>query len=423
MAEAIVASAKVISQVQAGQSLSQLLPTLDNKLRPAVQSIVFQALRKASWADAIIQDYLSRAPSDELRQLLRVAIALLPDGSEQNTYSAHTLVNETVKAAALSKKTFHAKGLLNAVMRKLIGQTSLYQEYPLDQYLPFPQWWQNKIQRAYPDQFTSIYRSAYQAAPLTIRLNLKKLNTQEKIKAYLDSLSTAGFDWIDCPTISGHNLMQAKIILNPKPVQLIPGFDLGLFSVQDASAQLAAKLIDVPPKAMVLDACAAPGGKTAHILETYDVTVDAVEIDPERAARIDENLRRLGLENYRIEVADASANLGSFEQERYDAILADVPCSASGIFRRHPDIPYLRLAEDISQLVDIQRKILKNLWSRLKPGGKLLYVTCSIFPDEGEEQAQWLMQHLAGIARHEAPGQILPSEFNDGFYYALFSKQ
>lgn len=413
----------MLAQVQAGQSLSQLLPLLDNQLRPAVQSIVFQALRKTAWADAVIRAYLSRPPSEDLRQLLRVAIALLPDGSEQNIYSAHTLVNETVKAAGLSKKTFHTKGLLNAVMRQLTGHTSLYQEYPLEQYLPFPQWWQNKIQRAYPDQIKNIYRAVYQAAPLTIRLNVKKLNTQEKISAYLKKLSTAGFDWVDCPKIHGYQLDQAKIILNPKPVQLIPGFDEGLFSVQDASAQLAAQLIDLPSASRVLDACAAPGGKTAHLLETYDVDVDALEIDPQRAKRIAENLQRLGLDNYRIEIADASQNLGLFEEEKYDAILADVPCSASGIFRRHPDIPHLRMAEDIEQLVDIQRKIVTNLWSRLKPGGKLLYVTCSIFPDEGEEQAQWLMQHLSGVTRQVAPGQILPSEFNDGFYYALFSKQ
>ena len=207
------------------------------------------------------------------------------------------------------------------------------------------------------------------------------------------------------------------------PVSDLPEFYSGAVSVQDAGAQLAAILLNPQAGDLILDACAAPGGKTAHLLELADADVVALEIDKERLTRIGGNLDRLHLHSERVQILRGDASQPSWWDGRsFDKILLDAPCSASGIVARHPDIPFLRRASDIAQLQQKQQGILAQAWQMLKPDGVLLYITCSIFPEEGEDQAKWFAAEYPNALRLSAPGQILPSATNDGFYYALFKK-
>jgi 16S rRNA (cytosine967-C5)-methyltransferase len=207
------------------------------------------------------------------------------------------------------------------------------------------------------------------------------------------------------------------------PVSDLPGFYSGAVSVQDAGAQIAAVLLDPKPGERILDACAAPGGKTAHLLELAQCDMTALELDGERLRKIGGNLDRLRLQSDLVRVVRGDASKAAWwDGKLFDKILLDAPCSASGIVARHPDIPFLRREADIKALQFRQRAILEQAWKMLKIGGTLLYVTCSVFPEEGEEQATWFAAEHADALRLSAPGQILPAELNDGFYYALFKK-
>ena len=205
-----------------------------------------------------------------------------------------------------------------------------------------------------------------------------------------------------------------------RAVDSLPGFFDGLVSVQDAGAQRAAELLAPAPGSRVLDACAAPGGKTAHLLEAADLDVLALDIDAGRSGRIEENLHRLGL-SASLKVADCSVTDRWWDGRPFDAILADVPCSASGVVRRHPDIKHLRRESDIRNFVHTQAAIVDALWPLLKPGGKLLYATCSVFLEENAAQIDAFLVRQAGVERL-LEEQLLPQEENDGFYYALLRK-
>jgi 16S rRNA (cytosine967-C5)-methyltransferase len=231
------------------------------------------------------------------------------------------------------------------------------------------------------------------------------------------------------------------ILQRPMPVRDIPGFDAGEVSVQDAAAQLAAPLLlravqgSTQAGLRILDACAAPGGKTAHLLELADAEVTALDIAPERCARIEETLQRLGLQA-RVLAADAAQPAQWWDGRMFDAILLDAPCTASGIVRRHPDVRWLRRESDIAQLAALQARLLAALWPLLRPGGSLLYCTCSVFRAEGEGQAQTFVAHNTDAFLRPAPGHLLPrtgAKHNgvqdnlegdhDGFYYALLAKR
>ena len=222
------------------------------------------------------------------------------------------------------------------------------------------------------------------------------------------------------------------MLTQPRPVHELPGFEQGWWSVQDLSAQLAGALLPVSDGMRVLDACAAPGGKTAHLLERADIHLTALDADPKRLERVGENLERLGLfhDNVTLTCADAADAQAWWDGVPYDAILADVPCTASGVVRRHPDIRWLRREDDIARTAALQRRIVDALWATLKPGGHLLYATCSIFPEEGEWQAHAFEKRHTDASRLPAPGQILPLKqageahpIGDGFFYALFAKK
>jgi 16S rRNA (cytosine967-C5)-methyltransferase len=354
---------------------------------------------------------------------LWAAISLVPEKNRESMYPTHTLVNEAVNATNLDVDLGYAKGLINAVLRRVLRNDKIYQEISEDGNPSYPDWWLRKLKYAYPKEANSVIACSREKPPLTLRLNHRQMLTEDVKNAYLSELTVAGLEFKIVNPIAKTNISMGLELTSAVPVTQIPNFFNGACSVQDAGAQIAAQLLSPAKGSRVLDACAAPGGKAAQLLEQFDIELDALEIDTDRAKRIEENFARLRLSGGHVLVGDASLPKTWFKGELYDAILADVPCSASGIVRRHPDIPYLRQEGDIKNLQVAQRKILTALWDVLKPGGKLLYVTCSIFPDEGELQAKWWLSAMPNAVRLDAPGQLLPTKHHDGFFYALFEKK
>jgi 16S rRNA (cytosine967-C5)-methyltransferase len=266
---------------------------------------------------------------------------------------------------------------------------------------------------------------------MTLRVNVRQHSRQD----YLEQLQVAGIE-----AVASRVAESAVVLERPLPVQHLPGFASGAVSVQDAAAQLAAPLLDVQAGQQVLDACAAPGGKAAHILESVHCELLALDHDKQRLQRVSDNFRRLQLVGL-CQAGDASAPDAWAHGRRFDRILADVPCTASGIVRRHADIRWLRRESDIAQLATTAQRILDALWSRLKPGGKLLLATCSVFPQEGEQQVRRFLQRHSDAAALPAPAQLLPDDdtalghlehadrtthplaaTHDGFFYAVLEK-
>ena len=407
-----------------GRSLTEVLDQLDVHERPIVQSLTFDALRKWVRSHELIQQFIPKAPPPEVEYLLSVAIALfLQNGAEGKGYAPHTIVDQAVKASSEYEPTMYAKGLVNAVLRKVsvAVQAEGEKPYPPDPIPMFsPPWWRASLKRNYPKAWQAMLIQQAQRAPLILRVNTRQHTRQE----YQDLLQQAGISAEPINEVAGIALGSTLLLREPAPVSDLPGFYSGAVSVQDAGAQIAAVLLDPKPGERVLDACAAPGGKTAHLLELAECEMVALEIDGERLGKIGGNLDRLRLQSESVRVVRGDASKAAWwDGKPFDKILLDAPCSASGIVARHPDIPFLRREADIKTLQQRQRAILTQAWKILKQGGTLLYVTCSVFPEEGEEQAVWFAAEHADALRLSAPGQILPSEANDGFYYALFKKK
>jgi 16S rRNA (cytosine967-C5)-methyltransferase len=390
-----------VAAVLAGRTPDALLAGIEPVLRPAALDLVFTTLRDHGRGDFLLGRLLEKPLKDKAaRALLLIALARL----ERRPEEAHTLVDQAVTAAG---KPY--KGLVNAVLRNFQRRRDeLLAAADADavSHWRHPRWWLDKLRSAYPDDWESIAAAGNSHPPLCLRVNVRRPPSEP---------------------INGQLLGDSAILLaKPVPVERIPGFRDGRVSVQDWGAQQAAKLLDVQDGTRVLDACAAPGGKTAHLLERADLDLTALELDPQRARRIAENLDRLGFKA-NIEVADANRPQGWWDGRAFDRILADVPCSASGVARRHPDIKWLRRAEDVAAFAQTQAAILDALWPLLAPGGKMLYCTCSVFPEENGEQVR------AFVARHpdarrlptgsnDPELQLLPAATHDGFYYALLEK-
>jgi 16S rRNA (cytosine967-C5)-methyltransferase len=374
--------------------------------------------------------------------VLACAFTLLTDDEAHAAYTPFTVVDQAVTAIAARREFAFAKGLVNAVLRHFLRERdALIDEARANEVARwnYPQWWIDAVRRGQPDAWERILDAGNTQGPLTLRVNARHATVDE----YLARLNDAH---IEAEAAGLH----AVRLTTPMPVDRIPGFDVGVVSVQDAGAQLAAQWLDVKDGMRVLDACAAPGGKTGHILELANVDLIALESDAERSGRIQQNLTRLKLDA-QIKVGDAGDPAQWFDGAPFDRILADVPCSASGIVRRHPDIRWLRRASDIGALVAEQRRILNALWPLVAKGGELLYVTCSIFPEEGEEQARWFGTAHEDAVRLDAPGQLMPTAArasadavqnspdgtnfanpardaeaiadHDGFFYARFQKR
>ncbi|MBU3638202.1 16S rRNA (cytosine(967)-C(5))-methyltransferase RsmB [Polynucleobacter sp. AP-RePozz3-80-G7] len=424
LSEAITIAAQAVSEVMSGRSLTEVLDQLEAHERPIVQSLSFDALRKWVRSHEFIKQFIPKTPPLEVDHLLSVAIALfLQDPAESKGYPAHTIVDQAVKACGEYDETMYAKGLVNAVLRKvsLVVQPPEGEKHfppdPIPMYVPA--WWRANLKRNYSKAWQSILFQQAKRAPLILRVNQKQYTREQ----YRSLLSEAGISSKPIDTLAGVQLPAALLLPEAVPVSDLPGFYTGAVSVQDAGAQLAAILLNPQAGELVLDACAAPGGKTAHLLELADCSMRALELDGERIGKIGGNLDRLRLQSDKVRVLRGDASKAAWwDGVLFDKILLDAPCSASGIVSRHPDISFLRREADIRALQERQRAILNQAWKMLQVEGTLLYVTCSIFPEEGEEQAVWFAEQHSNAVRLAAPGQILPGELNDGFYYALFKK-
>lgn len=424
LSEAITIAAQAISEVMSGRSLTEVLDQLEAHERPIVQSLSFDALRKWVRSHELITQFIPKTPPPEVDHLLSVAIALfLQDAAESKGYPAHTIVDQAVKACGEYDKTMYAKGLVNAVLRKV---SLLVQPPEGDKHFPpdpipmyVPAWWRANLKRNYSKTWQAILFQQAKRAPLILRVNQKQYTREQ----YQSLLSDAGISSQAINELGDIQLSSALLLPEAVPVSDLPGFYSGAVSVQDAGAQLAAILLSPQEGELILDACAAPGGKTAHLLELADCSMRALELDGERIGKIGGNLDRLRLHSDKVKVIRGDASKAAWwDGVLFDKILLDAPCSASGIVSRHPDIPFLRREADIKALQERQRAILNQSWKMLKEGGTLLYVTCSIFPEEGSDQAIWFAEQHPDAVRLDAPGQLLPGALNDGFYYALFKK-
>jgi len=427
----------VLKDGQSLSSLNHLTENLDPRDASFARMLSFGVLRFYEQLQAELKPLLKKQlKAKDLDIQLVILIALyqiiftrVPD---------YAVVDAAVTQLRKSKKKW-AANMANAVLRNFIRQQENQTEKQVSEEAEYshPEWIIKRLKSDWPELWKEILQANNVQAPMTLRVNQQRSN----IDCYSQTLESE-FD-LQVEKIDG--APDALMLSEARDVKQLPGFSEGWFSVQDAGAQLAARLLNPEPGEKVLDACAAPGGKTAHMFELQpDIKLTALDISQTRLQRVEENCQRLGFEPKLI-AADAVAVKDWWQGELFDKILLDVPCSASGVIRRHPDIKHLRRAEDIEQLVKVQRDILIKNWEILKPGGRLLYATCSIFKVENEQQIEWFLQNTADASLvdftdwklperqseshgsefpHASVGkQLFPVSFvNDGFYYALLEK-
>lgn len=425
-----VATDVLVEVLDHGRSLTSCLAERLNGLpdqrdRALVQELCYGVLRWLPRLEAALQHLVSK-PLRRRDSDIRILLLL---GLYQLTYTRippHAAVSETVAVTVTRGKDW-ARGLVNATLRRY---QDLDSELGLDSQdesrYSHPTWLIRSIRQAWPDNWKTTLVQNNERAPMTLRVNALKRGRD----AYLAELAAKGMIGYEIPdTTHGISLSE------PTDVARLPGFELGLVSVQDAASQLAPGILSLETGQRVLDACAAPGGKTAHILEQgIDLAVlTALEREPARLRMLEATLSRLGLEAQTV-CADAGQPERWWDGRCYDRILLDAPCSATGVIRRHPDIKHRLRVTDVSGLVEAQARLLDVLWVLLAPGGLLLYATCSILPQENHLQVQRLMgEHpdaveraISGVwGRSTHPGrQILPGEKGmDGFYYAILEKR
>ena len=422
-------TADAVQAVRAGQSLNTALLACPAPARPGTQALSFRVLRGLGAALAVRTRLAPKAPPAALDALLLTALALLWP-SDDAPYSDHTLVDQAVTAAR--QRNPASAAFVNAVLRRFLRERALLvaavEQDPAAAF-NHPAWWISALQRDWPGQWPSILHANNQRPPMTLRVNAR-IGTPA---AYVLRLAEIGM----AARVVGP---QAVMLAAPCPVTQLPGFAQGDVSVQDAAAQLAAPLLigdGLARNARVLDACAAPGGKTAHLLELADLDVLALDSDATRLLRVNDTLARLHLRARTI-AGDAGDPRTWWDAVPFDAILLDAPCSASGIVRRHPDVRWLRRPGDIAALATLQMRLLDALWPLLKPGGRLLYSSCSVFKAEGQDQIDAFLQRQPGarVAEHpHSPGHLLPVPDNeaskastgfdappDGFFHTLLQK-
>jgi len=434
LSHSLLAAASSVAAVESGQSLTEALADVHPDLRPGAQALAFYAMRHWGLAKALRRTLVDREPPSATMYALIGLSLLLLDASmraqdETPTegtpiYGAHTLVDQAVQATQWHRSTASFKGLVNAVLRRFQRERAdilAKVANDLEAKWNHPRWWIAHLQKTYPQDWQALLVAANTHPPLTLRVNTRATTREAVLQAFAEqNIEVTAFG-------------QAGLVLHiPRPITSLPGYAQGWWSVQDAGAQLAAPMLDVKDGMQVLDACAAPGGKTAHLLELAKVDLTALDVDAVRLERVHQNLKRLGLMRRGIRLVAESAIKTHvwWDGKPFDAVLADLPCTASGIVSRHPDIRWLRRAQDVEQTAKLAREILDSLWSVVAPGGKLLMVTCSIFPEEGEKQAQAFAARHAQAERLSAPGQLLPCLPDaehpagyDGFFYALFTRK
>jgi len=401
-----------------GRSLTAALnaarPEADPRVLADAQDLSYGVMRHLGRLRFFLDRLTDRPPKPpELTGLLLTALYEL-DGRDTPAYAA---VNEAV---TLTQQLFpRAKGFVNAVLRSFIrariGLAASAEQVPEARW-NFPSWWITKLQGHYPDAWAAMLVAMNDHPPMTLRVNLQRTT----VAAYLDRLAQAG---LTCRQIGP----TALALERPVRVGALPGFAEGLVSVQDLGAQYAAELLDCADGMRVLDACAAPGGKTAHLLERHRLDLLALDDDAARLAQVTETLRRLGLDA-QAQVADVGRPELWWDGRPFDRILLDAPCTASGVARRHPDGKWLKRCRDVTALASRQARLLDAVWPLLGQGGRLLYATCSVFPEENADQVEaFLARHpdarreLVSLPDGQA-GQLLPNGDHDGFFYASIVK-
>ncbi|MCL2875632.1 MAG: 16S rRNA (cytosine(967)-C(5))-methyltransferase RsmB [Betaproteobacteria bacterium] len=419
LGHALFHAAKLVAAVLEGTSLTECYervvranPDWSESMRGAVRDLAWSSLRDYGRGDATLRHFLGKPLPVSVHALLLVAVYRL----EQRPEQAHTLVNQAVDAAA--HLVAGLKGVVNGVLRNVLRQQTnfaVWRDEDITALHAYPAWWIARIQREYGNDWESILASGNLHPPMSLRVNRRRTS----VESYLSELADAG---IDAKRLEN----DALLLEYPLPISKLPGFTEGRVSVQDAGAQWAAPWLCPCNGDRVLDACAAPGGKGAHLLELADIELTALELDPMRAERMHENFARLGLPA-NIIVADCRALDTWWDGRPFDRILADVPCSASGVVRRHPDIKWLRRDSDIGKFVAQQANIINTLWQTLAYGGTILYVTCSIFDDENHRQIEhFLVRHPDAELFMPQTCRIhplLPTTDHDGFYYACLRKK
>lgn len=425
LAFCLLGAANAIALVQGGTALPEALTKsfaltgATPQARGAMQDIAYRSMRQLGRCQILIARLTSKQPAPALLYgLLCAALALLQKDGDM-PYEEFTVVDQAVTLAGIHPGIAHGKGMLNAVLRRFLREREeLMAQVMREEVAQFnyPQWWIDSCKTAYPQTWRAILLAGNQNPPLTLRVNRRRSTVAE----YLQRLQADG---ISASQIGPYAVRLDKAV----PVTQIPGFEQGYVSVQDAGAQLAAPMLDVQDGMRVLDACAAPGGKTGHLLELADIELIALDNDGKRLQRVAENIERLQLQAS-LKAFDAQSRVW-WDGQHFDRILADVPCTASGIVRRHPDIRWLRRRSDTLALAGVAARILDNLWQMLAPNGKLLLVTCSLWPQESEAQAAAFALRNQAI-RLDAPGQLFPPlaeegkmpDDVDGLFYALFQK-
>jgi 16S rRNA (cytosine967-C5)-methyltransferase len=417
LAQALRAAAEAVAAVIGGRNLDTALAALKlpATVRPAAMDLAYGALRSFGRGDFHLAGLIEKPLTEPvMRGLLLAALYRL----EARPQDGHTTVDQAVTAAATLARGKY-KALVNGVLRNFLRRREeLVAAADSDEvaHWQHPHWWLEKLRTSYPDHWREIAVVGNSRPPMTLRVNRSRITTAD----FCAELAKLG--------IASEVLDDEAVRLDkPVPVERLPGFAQGLVSVQDWGAQRAATLLDVQSGMRVLDACAAPGGKTAHLLERQALVLTALELDPARARRIDENLTRLGLAAD-VKVADCRDVATWWDGRPFDRILADVPCSASGVVRRHPDIKWLRRPDDIAGFAAAQAEIIDVLWQTLAPGGKMLYATCSLFVEENGAQVAAFVARHGDAQRLPTHGendewQLMPDTDQDGFYYALIAKR
>jgi 16S rRNA (cytosine967-C5)-methyltransferase len=426
-----VAAVKVLLAVtRDGVSLNQCLPELLTQVverdRPLLQDLCYGTLRWYPRLNTLLKVLLEK-PFRSKDQDIHVLLACALYQIMETRIPDHAAVNEAVAVIKQLKKPW-AKGLVNGVLRRFIRERESLNEQLEDKsvYLhAHPKWLYKRIEQAWPQQSTAIFAANNHPGPMTLRVNQQCQSRAE----YLATLQATGID-ARATALSADGVQ----LLKATSVDAIPGFAEGQLSVQDEAAQLAAQLLGLEPGQRVLDACCAPGGKTCHILEREPKLDEllALDIDESRLERVRENFERLNV-RANLVAADAAATDEWWDGQMFDCILLDAPCSATGVIRRHPDIKLLRKPDDIARLAQLQAELLDALWPLLKSGGKLLYATCSILPEENDASIAGFIARQSDVEvitiaaevgiQTSVGRQLLPTiDGHDGFYYALLSK-
>jgi 16S rRNA (cytosine967-C5)-methyltransferase len=419
-------AARAILAVLAGNNADMAIAKqdtrdLDGAARSALSDLVLGSLRYLGELRAIVRLYVRAKPDPQIEAMLWVAVFQLTHSKT----ASHVIVSQAVNAAQQIDRG--AKGFVNAVLRNFLRAPEEAKQKALKQdeaQWNHPQWWIDRVRTDQPEWWEAILRGGNSQGPLTLRVNARRATQASVLDAF------------EKKKIEAEALGETMIVVKrPRPVQRMPGFADGWFSVQDAGAQLAAPLLGVKIGMRVLDACAAPGGKTAHILELADCELTALDVDAERVKKIDENLVRLGLKAT-VRAADGLAVGTWWDGKPFDRILLDAPCTGSGVVRRHPDGKWLKRETDIAQLAKMQAALIDALLPTLAVGGRLLYCTCSIFRDENAAQIEAALTRHTNLKRlrislpgdpASSGGQLLPggnkkTHNHDGFFYALLEK-